>query len=223
MESQTNDHIFIIDKPLEWTSMDVLRKMRNIIQIKKIGHAGTLDPLASGVLIVCTGKNTKKINEFMDMSKEYIADINLTAFSKTDDAEGPFEQVKVITTPTNNDVKHAIKKFIGTIEQTPPKFSAIKINGKRAYKKAREGEDFEVPKRTVTIQKIEILSYEWPRLSIKVSCSKGTYIRSLARDIGASLGTGGYLSKLIRTAIGPYTLEQAITLEKFEERYKKSL
>lgn len=217
---QDKNKIIILDKPLNWTSMDVLRKLRNILKIKKIGHAGTLDPLATGVLIVCTGKMTKKINEFMDMPKEYIADINLTAFSQTDDAEGPFEKIDVTTIPTLQDIQTIVKNFIGDIIQTPPLYSAIKINGKRAYKKARAGEIFNMPSRTVIIHNIEIITYKWPILQIKVNCSKGTYIRTLARDIGTMLHTGGYLSALKRTAIGPYTLTQAQTLEEVAAQYK---
>lgn len=197
--------------------MDVLRKMKYMLKIKKIGHAGTLDPLASGVLIVCTGKMTKKINEFMEMPKKYKAQINLTAFSDTDDAEGPLTKITNISIPSLDTVKQIISTFIGDIKQTPPKFSAIKINGKRAYKKARQGEDFEMPTRTVTIHAIEIVTYEWPTLTINVTCSKGTYIRTLARDIGLSLSTGGYLTQLTRTAIGPYKLQDAVTLEKLQE------
>lgn len=213
------DNIFIINKPLTWSSMDVVKKMKGILQMKKIGHAGTLDPLATGVLIVCTGKMTKKINEFMDMHKEYIAEINLTAFSETEDAEGPFNPVEIQHIPTQQKIETVLQSFIGTIEQVPPKFSAIKINGQRAYKKARSNETFEMPTRLVNIHEISIISYDWPTLTIHVNCAKGTYIRSLARDIGTKLNTGGYLTALTRTAIGQHTLDQVQTLEELQEEY----
>ena len=213
---------FIINKPLEWTSMDVIAKMRNILGMKKIGHAGTLDPLATGVLIVCTGTMTKKINEFMDMKKEYEAEIDLTAFSHTDDAQGPLHPVEVTKAPTMQEIETVLATFIGTTTQIPPKFSAIKINGKRAYKKAHNKEEFIMPPRQVTIYDISIISYQWPKLSITVSCAKGTYIRSLARDIGKKLQTGGYLSGLIRTSIGQYTIQDAITLEQLAEQFRQN-
>lgn len=200
--------------------MDALRKMQSIFNFKKMGHAGTLDPLATGVLIVCTGKMTKKINEFMNMQKEYITEIDLSAFSSTDDGEGQIQHVEVTTIPTQQDVEKVLQYFIGSIEQIPPKFSAIKIQGRRAYKKAKAQEDFNMPPRTVTIHSLELLNYSWPKLTIKVICSKGTYIRSLGRDIGKQLKTGGYLTKLTRMAIGPYTLDQAQTLEELNEQAK---
>ncbi len=216
------DNIFIINKPLEWTSMDVIRKMQRILNFKKIGHAGTLDPLATGVLIVCVGKATKRINEFMDMQKEYVTDINLTAFSETDDAQGPLHPVEIQHVPSKQEVEKVLQNFIGDIEQIPPKFSAIKIQGKRAYKKAHAKEKFNMPPRHVTIHSIELINYTWPYLTIKVTCSKGTYIRALGRDIGAKLQTGGYLASLTRSAIGPYILDQAQTLEQLQEEFKQN-
>lgn len=196
--------------------MDVVAKLRSILQMKKIGHAGTLDPLATGVLIVCTGTMTKKISEFMDMHKVYIAHINLSAISDTDDAQGPIHPVETHNIPTEQDVKQAIQSFIGTIQQIPPKFSAIKIQGRRAYKKARNNETFTMPPRFVTVHSIEIISYQWPNLQLNVNCGKGTYIRSLARDIGSALSTGGYLTALTRTAIGPYDIQDSTTLDQIQ-------
>lgn len=204
--------LLVINKPLTWTSMDVIRKLRRITGIRKIGHAGTLDPLATGVLLVCIGKATKKINGLMATQKEYIADIDLSAFSTTDDAEGELTPVSIKKIPSKQDLEEVLKQFIGTIEQTPPKHSAIKIGGKAAYKWAREGKEVPIASRPVIIDSIEILDYSYPLLKIKVSCGKGTYIRSLARDIGKSLGTGGYLSGLIRTQVGPYTLDEALDI-----------
>jgi len=198
------------------TSMDVIRCLRKITGIKKIGHAGTLDPLATGVLIVCYGKETKQISSFMDMIKEYIAQINLSAFSETDDAQGPITPIEIKHIPTAQEVQLVIQKFIGNIEQMPPRYSALKVNGQRAYKLAREGKPVELQPRQIQINSIEILKYEWPLLTIKVVCGKGTYIRSLARDIGTTLKTGGYLTKLERTAIGKYTLTEALELDNIE-------
>lgn len=217
------NEIFIINKPINWTSMDVLRKMRNILQIKKIGHAGTLDPLATGVLLVCTGTMTKKIQEYMDLQKEYIAEVDLTAFSHTDDLEGPFIKVDIKQIPTKEQILKTIKTFIGTIQQIPPKFSAIKIQGKRAYKKARNKEVFTMLPRIITIYDIKLIFYRWPKLTIEVTCEKGTYIRSLARDIGQALHTGGFLSQLTRTAIGHYKIEQTQTLEEVAKRQAQSV
>ena len=192
--------------------MDVIRKLRRITGIRKIGHAGTLDPLATGVLLVCIGKNTKKINELMATQKKYIADIDLSAISTTLDAEGELTPVTVTQIPSKEKIEESLKQFIGTIEQIPPKYSAIKIGGKPAYKWAREGKEVPIASRPITIDSIEILDYSWPNLKIKVNCGKGTYIRSLARDIGKSLSTGGYLTGLMRTQVGPYTLDDALDI-----------
>ena len=206
-----NDRLLVINKPIGCTSMDVIRQLRKKLNIKKIGHAGTLDPLATGVLIICTGKFTKKITNLINSSKKYHAIINLSAFSETDDAEGPLENINIESKniPDINIINKVLKNFTGDIEQTPPKYSAIKINGQRAYKLARSGQEVELKPRTITISEINLKNYNFPNLEIEISCSKGTYIRSLARDIGVKLNTGGYLSKLTRTAVGEYTLDQA--------------
>ena len=206
-----NDRLLVINKPIGCTSMDVIRQLRKKLNIKKIGHAGTLDPLATGVLIICTGKFTKKITNLINSSKKYHAIINLSAFSETDDAEGPLENINIEdkNIPDINKVSKILKNFTGDIEQTPPKYSAIKVNGQRAYKLARSGQEVELKPRVITISEISLKNYSFPNLEIEISCSKGTYIRSLARDIGVKLNTGGYLSKLTRTAVGEYTLDQA--------------
>jgi tRNA pseudouridine55 synthase len=209
------DGLLILNKPINCSSMDVIRRIRKLTGIKKVGHAGTLDPLATGVLLVCIGKSTKKISTLMDLKKEYITKIDLHAFSTTQDAEGELTSVEINKIPTYEEIEQILNsKFIGNISQIPPKFSALKINGVRAYKKAANGEDFEINARNITIYSIEIISYNWPLLEIKVNCSKGTYIRSLAQDIGKELKTGGYIIELIRTAIGNYTLEQTLDLIK---------
>ena len=203
----------IINKPLNVTSMDVIRVLRRITGIKKIGHAGTLDPLATGVLIICYGKGTKQISSFMDMTKQYKAEINLSAFSETDDREGELTAVEIKKQPTLKDIENIIPQFIGTIEQMPPKYSALKVKGKRAYDLARQGKEVELQARQVTIDSIDILNYEWPLLTLDIVCGKGTYIRALARDVGTALDTGGYLTKLERSAIGSYTLDESFMLD----------
>lgn len=190
--------------------MDVIRIIRKRMNIRKVGHAGTLDPLATGVLLVCLGTATKKIEQLMGQSKEYEAEINLSAFTETDDAESEpiIQEIKSI--PTCTEINSALQSFVGNIQQIPPKYSALLINGVRAYKKAARGDQFEMKPRPVEIYGIQILNYSWPLLTIKVQCGKGTYIRSLARDIGLKLGTGGYLTQLIRTSIGNFTLQNAV-------------
>lgn len=204
--------LLIINKPLRYSSMDVVRRIRKLTGIKKVGHAGSLDPLATGVLLVCLGNSTKKISYLMDKTKEYIAEINLSAFSETDDAEGIIEPLQIKDIPLIDMIKSILNSFIGSILQTPPKYSAVKINGMRAYKKVLLGQEFKINPRLITIYSIELIYYEWPMLKIKVLCGKGTYIRSLARDIGIKLHTGGYLSSLVRTTIGNYKLENALNL-----------
>ncbi len=209
-----NEGIFCINKPKGISSFEVVKKIREATKIKKVGHAGTLDPLASGVLIVAVGKdNTKKIPKIMAQEKEYIAEIKLGEFSETDDAEGKKTKVKVTDIPDMKKVRNVVSEFIGQINQTPPKFSAIKVNGKRAYKLAREGKNVNLKPRKVLIKDIEILGYKYPDLVLKITCGKGVYIRSLARDIGEKLKTGGYIRQLKRTRIGEFKIEDALSLE----------
>jgi tRNA pseudouridine55 synthase len=198
----------LIDKPLHWTSFDVVRKLRSLIQIKKIGHAGTLDPLATGLLIVCTGKFTKKINEYMAQEKEYTGSITLGAVTPTYDLESEPEQPKGFSFVTNEMLQAATEKFIGDIQQLPPMFSAIKKDGVALYELARRGEEVELKPRSIHIKSFEITAVELPIVHFKVICSTGTYIRSLANDYGAALGCGGYLSSLCRTRIGEFKLEE---------------
>jgi len=212
------DGFLIINKPLHYSSMDVIRVLRKLSGIKKIGHAGTLDPLATGVLLVCLGRQaTKQVNKLMDMEKEYVAEINLTAFSETDDAQGPLKKIGKEHIPTEEEIKKCLTEFTGIIEQIPPYYSAVKIKGEAAYKKARRGEKVELKAKKVTIKSIELLSFEWPILKIRVICSKGFYIRSIARDICTCLDTGGYLDSLTRTRMGDYSLEQAVDLKQLQE------
>jgi len=214
--------VLLIDKPLRWTSFDVVRKIRNLVKTKKVGHAGTLDPLATGLLIVCTGKFTKKINEYMAQEKEYTGTITLGATTPTYDLESephnfkPFDEISV------ERLQEAAQSLTGTIMQTPPIHSAIKKEGKRVYELARRGIDVKLDARPVTISEFEITNIQMPNVQFKVVCSTGTYIRSLANDFGESLGCGGYLSSLCRTRIGNFLLKDAMSIEVFESSIKNA-
>ena len=210
----------MIDKPLQWTSFDVVRKLRNIIRIKKIGHAGTLDPLATGLLIVCTGKYTKRINEYMAREKEYTGTITLGAVTPTYDLESEPESFSSIESISLEKIQEAAVQLTGPILQIPPAHSAIKVNGKRVYELARQGKEVKLEPRPVTIYAFEILSYQEGVVQFLVRCSTGTYIRSLANDLGRILGCGGYLSSLRRTKIGEFSVDDAQTMEAFESAYK---
>jgi tRNA pseudouridine55 synthase len=208
--------LLLINKPLYWTSFDAVRKIRNLTRTKKVGHAGTLDPLATGLLIVCTGKFTKKINEYMAQEKEYTGTITLGAQTPTFDLESEPQHFKSYQHITSEMLQEATKKFTGNILQVPPIHSAIKKDGKRVYELARRGDDVKLDPRPVTIHSFEIVKEELPVVHFKVVCSTGTYIRSLANDYGEALGCGGYLSGLCRTRIGAFSLEDALTIGEFE-------
>jgi len=212
--------VILMDKPLHWTSFDMVRKMRSLLQIKKIGHAGTLDPLATGLLIVCTGKFTKKITEYMAQEKEYTGHITLGAVTPTYDLESTPEQIKDYSFVTPELLQQTTQQFIGTIDQFPPIYSAIKKDGVALYELARRGVDVELKARSITISSFEITSIELPVVGFKVTCSTGTYIRSLAHDFGAALGSGGYLSSLRRTAIGEFKATDAMSIEALEVSLK---
>ncbi len=207
--------LLLINKPLQWTSFDVVKKIRNTLQIKKVGHAGTLDPLATGLLIVCTGKFTKKINEYMAQEKEYTGTFTLGAVTPTFDLESEPGNFKPVEGIDDEQICEAAKKFTGEIMQVPPIHSAIKQKGKPVYLQARKGIDVKLEPRKVTIRQFEITAIIMPVVSFKVVCTTGTYIRSLANDFGAHLGCGAYLSTLCRTRIGSYELNDAITMEEF--------
>lgn len=215
--------VLYFDKPLQWTSFDVVNKTRYVLRrslgVKKIkvGHAGTLDPLATGVMIVCTGKATKKIDSYLHQDKEYVATLKLGATTPSFDKETEENATLPIDFMTKELVEATLKKFVGEISQVPPLYSAIRVNGTRAYELARKNKDVEIEPRIVRIDKIELLEYNLPHITIKVSCSKGTYIRSLARDIGEELMCGAYLTALQRTKVGEVGLEDCITIEKFQE------
>ena len=207
--------VLLINKPLEWTSFDVVRKIRNTIKIKKVGHAGTLDPLATGLLIVCTGKFTRKISEYMAQEKEYTGTIILGAVTPTYDLESEPKNFKSIDSINPEVIYNKTKIFTGEIMQVPPIHSAIKQNGKPVYLLARKGIEVKLEPRKITIHKFEITNITFPEISFKVVCTTGTYIRSLANDFGSALGCGGYLSSLCRTRIGNFALDNSITLEEF--------
>lgn len=183
----------------------------------KVGHAGTLDPLATGLLVVMVGKATAWCERLMADRKEYVTTIDLSCLSSTDDAEGERTAIPVATPPTREAVDAAVASFVGVIQQRPPAFSAIKLDGRRAYDLARKGEHVEIPARPVTIHALEVRSYDWPLLTLRVECGKGTYIRSLARDLGAAMGVGGMLTSLRRTASGDFRIEQAVTLDRLPD------
>ena len=223
-----NNNIFLINKPLKWTSFDVVKKIRFLLKKKlslnklKVGHAGTLDPLATGLLILCTGKMTKKIPLIQQLNKTYLATVKLGYYTESFDREKDEVKVQDFKFLTFNDIYKLEKVFVGNLEQVPPKFSAVKINGKRAYKKARNNEEFTISPRSVFLHSFEVISINFPFITIKVVCSKGTYIRSLANDIGKYLNCGAYLFDLKRTAIGKYSLDAALQMKFFEAMlYKK--
>lgn len=202
--------VMFIDKPLEWTSFDVVNKLRRKLQTKKIGHAGTLDPLASGLLIVCVGKMTKRILEFQGLEKEYTGTMVLGQTTPSHDLETQPTEPIPLDGITTEFLNRLCEKFIGNIAQVPPLHSAIKIDGKRAYRYARKGVEKKLEARTVEIKIFELTNISLPKIDFRVVCSKGTYIRSLVRDYGEASGKGAYLSALRRTRIGPYSVEQAI-------------
>ena len=215
--------VLYFDKPLKWTSFAVVNKIRYHICRKlgvkkiKVGHAGTLDPLATGVMIICTGKATKRIEEFQYHTKEYIATLQLGATTPSFDLEKEIDATYPTEHITRELVEEVLQRFIGRIEKIPPVFSAFKGGGKRAYDLARKGEDVELKAKTLIIDEIELLECNLPEIKIRVVCSKGTYIRALARDIGEALNSGAHLTGLIRTRVGDVRLEDCLSVESFPE------
>jgi len=209
--------ILLINKPLTWTSFDVVKKTKFALRIKKIGHAGTLDPLATGLLILCTGKFTKRIEEIQAQEKEYIGHFTLGSTTPSFDLETEIDSTSPTDHLSKETIKAAAQSFEGDIDQIPPIYSAVKVNGERAYNLARQGKEAEIKAKRVTIKKFEITEIQGNQVSFKVVCSKGTYIRSLARDLGVALGCGAFLSKLVRTRIGDYRLEDALDIAQLQE------
>jgi tRNA pseudouridine55 synthase len=220
LQSFLEGEVILIDKPLGWTSFDVVRKIRNLTKVIKVGHAGTLDPLATGLLIVCTGKFTKKINAYMGMEKTYSGTFTIGATTPTYDLESEPENFKPVDYITTQQIKTTTIQFSGDILQVPPAHSAIKKDGKPVYLAARKGEHVVLEPRPVSIYQFDITHINLPVLTFLVRCSTGTYIRSLANDYGAALGCGGYMSSLRRTSIGEFHVNKAYTMEAFEEKIK---
>ena len=225
-EDYKNGHVILIDKPLEWTSFQVVNKVRWLIKKEfnlkkiKVGHAGTLDPLATGLLILCTGKFTKKIETYQAQHKEYTGVITLGATTPSYDLETEIDETFDISAISEEKIRTATQQFVGDIQQQPPVFSALKKEGKRLYEFARAGEKVDIPTRSVHISTFEITNIDLPNVSFRVACSKGTYIRSLAHDFGKALQNGAHLSALRRTKIGDFSVEKAVSIEEFELQFK---
>lgn len=218
--------VILIDKPLEWSSFDVVNKIRILLQKRfrykwlKVGHSGTLDPLATGLLIICTGNATKEMIKYLNLEKEYIATICLGKTTPSYDLETEINQTYPTEHITRERILVILPQFTGKIKQIPPVFSAKRMKGKRAYDFARKGENIEIKPSVVYIREIELVEYNRPVLVLRIRCGKGTYIRALARDIGESLGSGAHLIALKRTAIGDFKISDAFTLKNFEEKIK---
>lgn len=221
--------VLYFNKPYTWTSFKLVGRIRWILSraLKKkklkVGHAGTLDPLATGVMIVCTGKATKQIESFQYQTKEYNAILRLGATTPSFDLEHEIDAYFPYEHITTDMIEQVLPQFLGEIMQTPPTFSAVKINGKRAYKYARQGEEVELTPKKLVIDEIELIKFEPPLLELRIVCSKGTYIRALARDIGVALESGAHLVKLERTRIGDITLEKCMNIEDFEKQFNEEI
>ena len=219
--------ILCIDKPLGWTSFDAVKRLRGLlcrrlgVRKLKVGHAGTLDPMATGVLLVCTGRATKHIDELQAGRKEYVATLRLGATTPSFDLEKQIDKLYPYSHITEEDVRRVLAGFTGIIMQVPPVFSAVKIDGKRAYNLARKGEEPELKAKPLQIDELELLRYDLPIIQIRVLCSKGTYIRALARDIGKALGSGAHLTSLRRTRVGAYSIADALPIDRTMEVLKE--
>jgi len=218
--------VILIDKYLDWTSFDVVRSIQVFIKYNygikkvKIGHAGTLDPRATGLMIICTGRKTKEIDQFQDLEKEYTGTFHIGKTTLSFDTETLPDKEYSTSHISESLLLETAQKFTGDIEQLPPKFSAIKIQGKKAYEFARKNKEVNLQKRPINISRFDIESVNLPDISFRINCSKGTYIRALANDFGEALGSGAYLSTLTRTGIGPYRIEDALTIDEFKEKYR---
>lgn len=221
-----NSGLILVDKPAGWTSHDVVSRTRKIAGTRKVGHAGTLDPMATGMLVIGFNKATRLLTYIVDTTKTYRATIRLGHNTTTDDADGDIVQTRFANAVTSDHIHDAVTNLTGTIQQVPSAVSAIKIDGKRAYQRVRDGETVDIPAREVTIQRFSIDDIRRADdgktidLDIEVQCTAGTYIRALARDLGEALGTGGYLTALRRTAVGPYHIDDAVTIEQLAENFQ---
>ncbi|MDP7005257.1 MAG: tRNA pseudouridine(55) synthase TruB [Phycisphaerales bacterium] len=209
--------VIVIDKPRGPTSMSMVNLVRRKCHKTKTGHAGTLDPLATGVLVLGVGKMTKKLGQMMDTDKRYTTVIDLSAVTKGHDAESEREEIYIEKIPTNEEIEMAVKSFSGEIMQSPPVYSAVKVDGRRAYSFARKGKEVKLKPRKIVVHKISVIEYKWPTVKIDISCGKGFYVRSLARDLGEQLNVGGYCVEIRRTEVGPFTLLEAKQLESLPE------
>jgi len=215
--------VILIDKPKGWTSFDVVRKIRNTVKVKKVGHAGTLDPMATGLLIVCTGKKTKTISSFQDLPKTYDGIITLGKITPSMDTETEVLQEKPFGDINEDEIFKVKEKFTGRIKQIPPMYSALKVNGKSLYKFARKGKVIEREPREIEVYEFLITGIKLPDIRFRIKCSRGTYIRSIANDMGNELGCGGILSELRRTAIGGYSVEDALNPDEFAQKIKETI
>lgn len=222
---QQHSGILIVNKPQGMTSHDVVDAVRRITGEQRVGHAGTLDPMATGVLVIGVGREATKVlgSVTKDTNKVYRATVRLGATSDTYDAEGMISENEEVIPPKKTDVQAALRTFTGTIEQVPPTHSAIKVGGVKAYDRARKGESFTLEPRTVTIHSIDLRKYQWPMVEFDVTCASGTYVRSLAHDLGKKLGTGAYLAALERAAVGSYSIRQAHALEELRSGWEVCL
>jgi len=223
-----NGKVLLINKEIGWTSFDVVNKIRHLLHKNlnlkklKVGHAGTLDPLANGLVIICTGKETKNIHKYQDQNKEYIAELVLGKTTPSHDLETKIDRVYKTEHINRDLIEEKIKYFVGRLKQVPPLFSAKRIGGKRAYEFARKGKEIELQANDIEIEEIKIIDFTMPVMKLKIVCSKGTYIRALVRDLGISLNSGAYLSALTRTAIGDFKLNDALSLINFEKNLLKN-
>jgi len=220
MEEQPYGEVFLVNKPYQWTSFDAVRKIRNALGIKKVGHAGTLDPLATGLLIICAGKMTKSIDSFQAQEKEYTGTFVLGKTTESFDLEREVIEVADPSHLSEEEITAAVEQLAGDILQIPPAHSAIKKEGKRVYESARKGIEVLLDPRPVTVSVFEITRFDLPEIHFRIVCSKGTYIRSLARDLGELLRVGAYMSALTRTRIGSFKLEDATDVEELAEKIK---
>tara|TARA_B100000003_G_scaffold185439_1_gene179738 strand:- start:107 stop:799 length:693 start_codon:yes stop_codon:yes gene_type:complete len=221
LEKYNEGQTLLIDKDLEWTSFDVVKKIKFLIKCKKVGHAGTLDPLATGLLVLCTGKNTKKINDIQNQNKEYTGEFTLGKTTPSHDLETEFIESNDLDGVTEEKINDLRKNFIGEQFQRPPRFSAVKVKGKRAYQFARKNENIEIKEKKINIHEFKISEINLPNISFMISCTKGTYIRSLARDFGKALGCGAVLTKLRRTKIGEFDVKDAFKIDDFVNKINK--
>ena len=221
LEKYNEGQTLLIDKDLEWTSFDVVKKIKFLIKCKKVGHAGTLDPLATGLLVLCTGKNTKKINDIQNQNKEYTGEFTLGKTTPSHDLETEFIESNNLDGVTEQKINNLRENFIGEQFQRPTRFSAVKVKGKRAYQFARKNENIEIKEKKINIHEFKISEINLPNISFMISCTKGTYIRSIARDFGKALGCGAVLTKLRRTKIGKFDVKDAFKIDDFVNKINK--